>query len=483
MSVKINTDFISNRNSYDNQTVKYIVIHNTDNYARGANARAHARAQHDGNFSGYSAHVYVDDTGAYQATPYSRGAWHIGVNYGGRLFGIANNRNAIGIEMCVQAGYNYEKAFQNTVDICKQLMKKYNIDIDHVIQHYDACAKNCPSAIRAHKEWARFKQAIQKTESAAVTTPAAPRKLYRVRKTWANAASQIGAYAYLKNAKLACPAGYSVFDESGKVIYKNDLQTEGMQATELKNLKPAELIKKVGPLFTKDQLQTGILASVSMAQFILESGWGKSKLTQNANNAFGMKKNLSGNTWPGSKWDGVKTIPMKTGEQTKDGKSYSIVADFRVYDCLQCSIGDHSAYLAGAKNGNKLRYEGLKGCTDYKKAAQIIKAGGYATDTQYVQQLCKLIEQYKLTDYDVKAGGTGTDSKPAASTTTKKKSFQVKVTATDLRIRRGPGTNYAFTGKYTGKGKFTIVEERNGWGRLKSGAGWICLTLDCVTRL
>ncbi|RGQ06601.1 hypothetical protein DWZ12_04905 [Blautia obeum] len=256
-----------------------------------------------------------------------------------------------------------------------------------------------------------------------------------------------------------------------------------MQATELKNLTPAELIKKVGPLFTKDQLQTGILASVSMAQFILESGWGKSKLTQNANNAFGMKKNLSGNTWPGSKWDGVKTIPMKTGEQTKDGKSYSIVADFRVYDCLQCSIGDHSAYLAGAKNGNKLRYEGLKGCKDYKKAATIIKNGGYATDVNYVSQLCRIIEQYKLTDYDVKAGGTGTDSKTATTTTTKKKTFQVKVTANDLRIRRGPGTNYAFTGRYTGKGKFTIVEERNGWGRLKSGAGWICLTVNCVTRV
>lgn len=485
MSVKINTDFISNQNSYDNQVVKYICVHNTDNYNHGANAKCHAKAQHDGNFSGYSAHVYVDDTGAYQATPYNRGAWHIGVNYGGRLFGIANNRNTIGIEVCVQAGYNYEKAFLNAVDVCKQLMKKYDVDADHVIQHYDACAKNCPSAIRAHKDWARFKKAIQGAESAA-TTPAAPRKLYRVRKTWADAASQIGAYEYLENAKLACPAGYRVFDESGKAIYKNDIQTEGMQASELKNLTPAELIKKIGPLFTKDQLQTGILASVSMAQFILESGWGKSKLTQNANNAFGMKKNLSGNTWPGSKWDGVKTIPMKTGEQTKDGKSYSIVADFRVYDCLQCSIGDHSAYLAGAKNGNKLRYEGLKGCKDYKKAATIIKKGGYATDTQYVQQLCKLIEQYGLTAYDVKTGNAKPETSTDTSTElkpTKRKTFQVKITATDLRIRRGPGTNYPFTGKYTGKGKFTITEEQNGWGRLKSGAGWICLELDCVTRV
>ena len=50
------------------------------------------------------------------------------------------------------------------------------------------------------------------------------------------------------------------------------------------------------------------------------------------------------------------------------------------------------------------------------------------------------------------------------------------VTVTQLRIRKGPGTNYAWTGRYTGKGVFTIVEQKNGWGRLKSGAGWISLS-------
>mgnify|MGYP000040212893 CR=1 FL=1 len=94
--MNINTSLISNNNSYAGQTPAYIVIHNTDNYAKGANAKAHAKAQHDGNFKGYSAHVYVDDTEAYQALPYNRGAWHVGVNYGGRLFGTVNNRNSVG---------------------------------------------------------------------------------------------------------------------------------------------------------------------------------------------------------------------------------------------------------------------------------------------------------------------------------------------------------------------------------------------------
>ena len=76
--MNINTSLISNNNSYAGQTPRYIVIHNTDNTAKTADAKAHATAQHNGNFHGYSAHVFVDDKSAYQALPYNRGAWHVG---------------------------------------------------------------------------------------------------------------------------------------------------------------------------------------------------------------------------------------------------------------------------------------------------------------------------------------------------------------------------------------------------------------------
>ena len=66
-------------------------------------------------------------------------------------------------------------------------------------------------------------------------------------------------------------------------------------------------------------------------------------------------------------------------------------------------------------------------------------------------------------------------------------SFKVQISISDLNIRKGPGTNYAATGKFTGKGVFTIVETKQGtgsakgWGKLKSGAGWIAL--DYTTRI
>ena len=65
--------------------------------------------------------------------------------------------------------------------------------------------------------------------------------------------------------------------------------------------------------------------------------------------------------------------------------------------------------------------------------------------------------------------------------------FLVKVSIRDLNIRKGAGTNYERTGQYTGIGVFTIMEVKSGkgstagWGRLKSGAGWI--SLDYCTRI
>lgn len=67
------------------------------------------------------------------------------------------------------------------------------------------------------------------------------------------------------------------------------------------------------------------------------------------------------------------------------------------------------------------------------------------------------------------ANVTTTSTQPTSGT------FKVKITVDGLNIRKGPGVNYARVGCITDKGVYTIVETQNGWGRLKSGAGWICL--------
>lgn len=242
---------------------------------------------------------------------------------------------------------------------------------------------------------------------------------------------------------------------------------KGLQAKELAALSNEEVIRKVGPLFTSDQKKTGVLASVSLAQFILESGYGKSELSQEANNCFGMKRSLSGNTWAGSTWDGESVYTKKTKEQGS-GNMVTVTADFRKYVCVEDSIADHSAYLTGAKKGGALRYEGLKGCTDYRKAVQIIKSGGYASSTTYEEKLCSIIEQWKLMLYDADTIPVE-EEKPAA-----KVPYLIRVSRR-IDIRKGAASGYAVA-RQCPIGIYTIVAEVNGFGKLKSGAGWVKLS-------
>ena len=243
---------------------------------------------------------------------------------------------------------------------------------------------------------------------------------------------------------------------------------KGLQAKDLAALSNEEVIQKVGPLFTADQQKTGVLASLSLAQFILESGYGKSELAQQANNCFGMKKSLSGNTWAGSVWDGKSIYTKKTKEQRSWGTE-TVTAQFRKYACIEDSIADHSAYLTGARKGSALRYEGLKGCADYRKAAQIVKAGGYASSASYVEKLCSIIEQWKLTQYDADAAPVE-EEQPAAV----KLPYLIRV-GKRIDIKRSASASSA-TARKCPVGIYTIVAEQNGYGKLKSGAGWVKLS-------
>ena len=175
----------------------------------------------------------------------------------------------------------------------------------------------------------------------------------------------------------------------------------GTKTYELLSLSEDEIIEKIGPLFTQDQKKTGVLACVSMAQFMLESWNGRSELALMSNNCFGIQAFVSGNNWrSASAWDGVSTYRRTKVKVDSNGKKYIRSALFRKYKCIEDSIADHSAYLIGAMNGSRLRYAGLKGCTDYKKAVNIIANGGYAEDDGYAAMLKRTIRKYKLTRFN-----------------------------------------------------------------------------------
>lgn len=185
------------------------------------------------------------------------------------------------------------------------------------------------------------------------------------------------------------------------------------------NTEQKNFIKKVGALASADMKKSGVLASLTVAQAILESAWGKSELATGGNALFGIKATKS---WKGKVYckdtkecyDGVNLVDVKN-------------AAFRAYDSWEESVEDHSAFLKANK-----RYKEVIGETDYKKACEAIKAAGYATDPDYVEKLVKLIEDYELTEFDG-AAVNQEEEKEAAD----KKYYRVQAGA----FRRKEGAN------------------------------------------
>jgi peptidoglycan hydrolase-like protein with peptidoglycan-binding domain len=128
----------------------------------------------------------------------------------------------------------------------------------------------------------------------------------------------------------------------------------------------------------------GILTSLTIAQAILESGWGSSQLSVRANNLFGIKAF--------SNWRGDK-ITLPTTEWYGDKKQV-INADFRAYDSFNESIEDHNKLL-GIE-----RYKPARGCSDYREACRKIYECGYATDPEYPEKLIRIIEENRLYEFD-----------------------------------------------------------------------------------
>lgn len=214
-----------------------VTVHNTDwiSVASGTTpAEQYTRATVNGNMKDVRVHYYVDNTCAWQNLPLSLSGWHAADGSGN------GNRRTIAIECIMSSAYNDrdKKSEDNCARLAAALLKKYNLDINHLYTHthwlnvrdgksgsvdYLNTARNpykmCPAYILPH--WAAFKAKVQSylNSGSTPTTPAPAKQLYRVRKSWTDAKSQIGAFSSLENAKKACKAGYAVFDSNGKQVY------------------------------------------------------------------------------------------------------------------------------------------------------------------------------------------------------------------------------------------------------------------------
>lgn len=202
---------ISPYNHYDSNNPQWIIIH----YVGGVSSAKNNVDYFYGGDRNASAQYFVDDNSIWQSVEDFNGAWHIG-----NSVREPNNWNSIGIEMCCQVGLIVSEATEdNTVELVQYLMKKYNIDIDHVVTHAWTTnySKICPNW--SNNNWSRWISFLNKVSNQSAPQPSS--ELYRVRKSWVDSKSQLGAYSVLENAKANCPVGYSVFDSNGNCVYTN----------------------------------------------------------------------------------------------------------------------------------------------------------------------------------------------------------------------------------------------------------------------
>lgn len=268
------------------------------------------------------------------------------------------------------------------------------------------------------------------------------------------------------------------------------------------SVKTDSFINRIAPLAVKDMENTGVLASLTIAQSILESGWGESVLAKDYNNLFGIKATI---TWSG------KVIGMNG-------------ANWRAYDSWEESILDHSELLQTS------RYTKVLQAKDYREACEEVRIAGYCTEADYSQKLINLIEQYNLAQYDVveqveiqpsqtesqgemyRVRLSWEDSKSQIGAyqileNAKKKAdenpdykvfnskgevvyqfkefepYLVKITNKNIPVYKNMVVNNEIS-CYVNSGEvFTIVEERGEFLKLKSGSGWLVYNEQYMIKL
>lgn len=148
-------------------------------------------------------------------------------------------------------------------------------------------------------------------------------------------------------------------------------------------------INELAPYARKMQEKYGVVASISIAQAILESDWHTSTLSTQYNNLYGIKADA-----------GQKSILLPT-QEFQNGEWITIQGRFAAYDSWQESMRAHAKLLYHGTSWNAAQYQHVLEAKDYQTAAKALTEDGYATDPTYAQKLISIIETWHLSRFDL----------------------------------------------------------------------------------
>lgn len=348
-------------------------------------------------------------------------------------------------------------------------------------------------------------------------TPASGEMVLTVHRWFANKSCP-GSWMYARMgdlaAKVTAQLGGSFSDtDTGSYtkIMGTAVATAAQMQTYIKTVNPSVVQSVIDmiPLYLSEGTAEGVRGDIAFAQSCLETGnfgFSGSAVTLDQNNFCGMS--VTANGMKGNSFDtprmGIRAqIQHLKAYASTDALKNALVDPRFQYVTRGCAayvewLGQQEnpagkGWAAGAGYGSKIltilkKVVGTAAGTQ-SDGGELYRVRKTWTDAASQKGAFAVLANAKKCA-DSNPGYTVYDSAGNAVYTSAAKSavpYLVKVSITDLNIRKGPGTNYGKTGKFTGVGTFTIVEKSSGqgstkgWGRLKSGAGWI--SLDFCTRI
>lgn len=412
----------------DTGRIKYIVIHYV-----GATGGARENCEYfAGRYAGASAHYFVGFDGEiWQSVEDGDIAWHCGAK--SYKHPECRNSNSIGIELCVRnrgsrAADSRDWYFENAtvrsaIGLTEYLMQKYGIDADHVIRHYDVTGKTCPNPYvynNTEHTWEAFKNSI-----AGVKTPGTGESMTRITGKAEASAEQMQEYIRAKNGSV--PQG----------------------------------VTDMIPFYLSEGEAENIRGDIAFAQSCLETGnftFAGSAVELSQNNFCGL-----GVTKRGEKGNSFETPQLGIRAQIQHLKAYANTAKLK-----QGCVDPRFTLVS-------------RGCAPYVEHLGIQenpKGRGWAAGAGYGSRILKILSSI------MESGAPGIPDSAAMEGGAMVQEgifnpYTVTTTCDILNIRTGAGSFYPASGaireKAGQKKQYTIIEEKDGWGRLKSGAGWISL--------
>ena len=443
-------------------------------------------------------HGFIDgeDGTVYQTLPWNHRGWHCGSGSKG-----SGNNTHIGVEMCEPACIKYtsgssftcsdmatakavaKRTYETAVELFAMLCEKYSLDPladGIIISHKEGCARGIASN---HGD---------------------PEHL------WTQLGMGYTMDGFRKAVKAAMGGAFSNTDGYTKIMGNAVATAEQMKAyLKAKNLSVAQSVLDMIPLYLSEGKAEGVRGDIAFAQSCLETGnftFSGSAVTLSQNNFCGM-----GVTSNGVKGNSFDTPQLGIRAQVQHLKAYASTDALKnacidprfKYVTRGCAeyvewLGQKEnpvgkGWAAGACYGEKILTI-LKGILGTAGGASSSTPAGTETwyrvrktwaDASSQKGAFKSLENAKkCADENPRYSVFDESGKAVYTRAAAFKPYLVRVSIPDLNIRKGPGTDYDKTGKYTGIGTFTIVEEADGegaskWGLLKSYRGgrngWVSL--------